>query len=358
MSDLVITSANKTYGRTAALDAVSLTIPSGSRVAIVGPSGSGKTTLLRAIAGFETLDSGTIRLGDTELEGPGGTVPAHRREIGYVVQEGALFPHMSVGENVRFGMDGAASRRNERSAELLRRVGLPADIGSRRPHQLSGGQQQRVALARAMARSPRVMLLDEPFSALDTGLRDAIRDMVSSVLSEAGITTVLVTHDQKEALSFADHVAVMQDARLVQAGPPHSVYMKPVDAQTARFLGEAIILNAVVEGGIAHTLLGPVRTEGPAGPCKIMLRPEQVRIVPASSTTQGSRGRIVALSYEGSTWRTVVEHVPDTLDDWVLETASVLTLSIPGPAALSVGTLVTMEVVGTAHIFPARVIDP
>ncbi|MBD8066856.1 ABC transporter ATP-binding protein [Devosia sp. PTR5] len=354
MSDLVITAAHKRYGKTIALDAVSLTIAAGSRVAIVGPSGSGKTTLLRAIAGFETLDAGSIRLGEIALEDDKGPVPSHRRQIGYVVQEGALFPHMSVADNVRFGMIDPPSARGGKAAELLQRVGLPPDVGMRRPHELSGGQQQRVALARAMARSPKVMLLDEPFSALDTGLRDAIRDMVSSVLGEAGITTVLVTHDQKEALSFADRVAVMQDGRLVQAGTPEEVYLKPVNAQTARFLGDAIILNAMVQDGTAHTLLGPVRATGPSGPRTIMLRPEQVRITPATGEGQGSRGRIVARSYEGPTWRTVVEHLPDATDEMVLETASLFTISVPGPASLPAGTVVAIAVVGEAHSFPAR----
>ncbi|QMV01797.1 ATP-binding cassette domain-containing protein [Devosia sp. D6-9] len=351
MTELRIQNASKRYGSTLALNEVSLVVPSGSRMAIVGPSGSGKTSLLRLIAGFETPDSGLIEMGGNTLCDGGTFVPPHRRDVGYVAQEGALFPHMSVADNVGFGITRTPGR-TERIVELLQQVGIPADMMTRRPHQLSGGQQQRVALARAMARSPSIMLLDEPFSALDAGLRDAVRDMVGAVLGAAGITTILVTHDQAEALSFADYVAVMRDGRLVQTGSPQDLYLHPADPQTARFLGDAIILRAVVTDGIAHTLLGQVAVAAKSGPQTIMLRPEQIRIRPADPSPS-TRGRVVSRRYEGAAWRTVIEHVPTKAgrDDFVLETASVFVAWVPGSDAFPPGTEVSIDLVGSAHVF-------
>ncbi len=189
-----------------ALDNIDLTVAAGSRTAVVGPSGSGKTTLLRIIAGFEIPDAGQVMLeGETLADGP-AIVPAHRRGMGIVSQDGALFPHLSVADNIGFGMERGQVDRAEQINALIDMVELDRGMLDRRPHQLSGGQQQRVALARALGRKPRLMLLDEPFSALDTGLRENMRKAVARVLQNAGITTILVTHDQAEALSFADQV--------------------------------------------------------------------------------------------------------------------------------------------------------
>jgi len=350
MSELVLSALSKTYGRVPAVDRVDLTVPTGARMAIVGPSGSGKTSLLRLIAGFEAPDAGGIILGGMPLNDEAGFMPPHRRDIGYVPQEGALFPHLSIAANIGFGLARAPGR-EARVAELLQQVGLPPDFGPRRPHELSGGQQQRVALARAMARKPRVMLLDEPFSALDAGLREAMRDMVASILGEAGITAILVTHDQAEALSFAHLVAVMREGRLIQSGTPQALYLHPADPATARFLGEAIILSAMVEDGLAHTLLGPVPVASGPGRRTVMLRPEQLLLAPPQAGA-GTLARIVSHSFEGASWRTVVEHLPQPdAGEPVLETASVFTLRVPGAAPLAPGSLVSIRLTGTAHVF-------
>ncbi len=360
MSFLKLDNVTKRYGKSAAVTGLNLEVPAGSRTAIVGPSGSGKTTLLRLIAGFESPDQGSIALGDTLLAQGTTFVPAHRRGIGYVAQEGALFPHLTLAANIGFGIERGAPDRRARIAELMQQVGLAPSMQDRRPHQLSGGQQQRVALARAMARQPKLMLLDEPFSALDAGLREAMRDMVGDVLSTAGITTILVTHDQAEALSFADHLAVLRDGVVVQAGPPQDLYLRPKDAQTARFLGDAIILQARLEDGFAHTILGSVPTDTASrrGNATIMLRPEQLELVTAergdlSATT--SLGRIVGRTFRGSTWRLLIEHLPASstglrFPSLALETSSIFTLEAPSLAPLEVGATVRIQIVGTAHI--------
>ncbi len=240
MNALELNSLYKSFGAQSALENINLSIATGSRTAIVGPSGSGKTTLLRMIAGFEFPDAGSIMLDGQPLVDANTAIPAHQRLIGYVPQDGALFPHMTVAENIGFGLVGRPGEKQPRIAELMNSVALDAQMAKRWPHELSGGQQQRVALARALAQRPRLMLLDEPFSALDTGLRAAMRKMVARLLSEAGVTTILVTHDQAEALSFADQLAVMRQGRLVQAGAPMDLYLRPVDEDTAAFLGDAV----------------------------------------------------------------------------------------------------------------------
>lgn len=360
MSLLTLSAVTKRYGSATSAAAVSnltLDIPAGSRTAIVGPSGSGKTTLLRLIAGFETPDQGRIALGDAVLADGTTAIPPHRRSIGYVAQEGALFPHLTIAANIGFGMERNAPGREARITELMQQVGLSSTMGERRPHQLSGGQQQRVALARAMARQPKIMLLDEPFSALDTGLREAMRDMVGDVLSDAGITTILVTHDQAEALSFADHLAVMRDGVVVQAGSPQDLYLRPADAQTARFLGDAIILQAVLDAGGAHTILGRIPTAPTTrrGNAMVMLRPEQLQLgLNGTELTTASRGRILARSFRGSAWRLSIEHQPVyanlDLPDSVLETSSIFTVETPGVTECGVGDIVAIAVKGTAHI--------
>ena len=236
------------------------------------------------------------------MAGDGAWVPAHKRHVGYVAQDGALFPHLTVGQNISFGLDAAkldGGRRGvaARVSELLEMVSLDPSMAKRRPHQLSGGQQQRVALARALAREPELMLLDEPFSALDAGLRVATRRAVAKVLSEAGVTTILVTHDQAEALSFADQVAMMRGGRLAQIGNPFVVYTRPADRATAEFLGDAVILDAWMEGSLATCSLGgiPVRRPPAQGKVQLMLRPEQIRIAEDGPI----RGVVVDTDYFG-----------------------------------------------------------
>lgn len=295
-----IRGVRKSFGSTQVLRGIDLDVQRGVTTAVVGPSGSGKTTLLRMIAGFESPDSGTVELNGGLVADGGLLVPAHRRNVGYVAQDGALFPHLDVGENVAFGLDrkryrGTASR--DRVAELLDMVSLGPEYAQRRPDQLSGGQQQRVALARALAREPELMLLDEPFSALDAGLRVATRKAVAQTLAAARVTTILVTHDQSEALSFADQVAIMRDGVLAQVGAPFVVYTRPIDLATAEFLGDAVILDADLQGSLATCALGhiPVRLPPGQGAMKLLLRPEQIRI----SGSGDIHGTIVETDYFG-----------------------------------------------------------
>ena len=279
MSELCVRGLEKSFGATSVLRGLDLVVPPGALAAVLGPSGCGKTTLLRVVAGFEAPDRGTVALDGRVVSLPGTSVPPERRRIGVVPQEGALFPHLSVARNVGFGLS-RSRRHSGRVEEMLELVGL-AGYGSRMPGELSGGQQQRVALARALAPDPALVLLDEPFSALDTGLRASLREDVRSALRAAGATAVLVTHDQQEALSIADIVAVMRDGRVVQAAGPGELYGAPRDVGVATFVGEAVVLPAVVRDGVAETLLGvlsvrPVGAAALSGPGTVVIRPEQV----------------------------------------------------------------------------------
>lgn len=270
------------YGDIEVLEHLDLDVPSGALMAVLGASGSGKTTLLRVLAGFLRPKSGTVYLGDREVAGPHVFVPPEKRRIGIVPQEGALFPHLDVAANVAFGLRrGVDSRR--RVDELLEMVGL-AGMGDARPQELSGGQQQRVALARALAPQPDVVLLDEPFTALDAGLRMRVRTDVKDVLREVGTTAVLVTHDQEEALSVANLVAVMRDGRLVQVGSPAEVYGTPADLQVAEFVGDVVELPILGGSGtgVISCILGDVPVDVIASDSKqgvvdvVVLRPEQL----------------------------------------------------------------------------------
>lgn len=299
MKGLAVKGVTKSFGPQSVLRGVDLVVPEGSFTAILGASGSGKTTLLRIVAGFERPDRGEVWLGD-ELADDAGTrsVPCERRRIGYVPQEGALFPHLSVGRNVGFGLSRHTARRT-RVDELLELVGL-AGYRRRFPHQLSGGQQQRVALARALAIVPEVVLLDEPFSSLDAALRTSVRSDVLGVLRRAGTTSVLVTHDQDEALSMADQVAVLRDGVVAQLDTPAGLYGRPGDAGVAQFLGEANLMDGEVSEGMATTMLGrfPVRSwSGPsAGRARVMVRPEQIEL---GEVGEGIDGTVAGYEYYG-----------------------------------------------------------
>ena len=281
MTRLEVTGVSLTYPGpppVEALRAVDLRVD-GGLVAVVGPSGCGKTTLLRALAGTERPGAGSIRIGDDVVEAPGTHLPAERRQVTLVPQEGALFPHLDVGGNVGFGLRAwSRGARRARVGELLDLVGLP-QAWRRRPHELSGGQQQRVALARALAPRPRVVLLDEPFSALDATLRVGLREEVAGLLRAAGATAVLVTHDRDEALSLADRVAVMHEGRVLQVGDPSAVYRRPSSMWVAGLLGDTVVLAARVVDGAAETVLGRLQVVG-AGE-RVVLRPEQVVPDPA-----------------------------------------------------------------------------
>ncbi|WP_234897710.1 ABC transporter ATP-binding protein [Mycolicibacterium vanbaalenii] len=299
-----VSGLTKSFGGTTVLDGIDLELPPGSATAIVGASGCGKTTLLRLIAGFETPDSGSVSISGQQMSGPAAFVPAHRRAVGYVAQDGALFPHLTVGQNIAYGLPATRRRAaiRRRVADLLETVALEPSYASRRPHQLSGGQQQRVALARALARRPKLMLLDEPFSSLDAGLRASTRKAVAHLLATAGVTTLVVTHDQEEAMSIADQVAVMRHGRFTQLGSPREVYRYPVDRFTAEFLGECVFLPCTVSGGVASCALGrvPVDSAVADGAGTLMLRPEQlIATEVADSERQTGVGTVAATEFLG-----------------------------------------------------------
>jgi iron(III) transport system ATP-binding protein len=335
MRQLSITGLHKAFGPHPVLTGVDLEVPAGAFTAILGPSGSGKTTLLRLLAGFEQADAGTIRIGDRVVDGPGAAqVPPERRHIGYVPQEGALFPHLTVAANVGFGLP-PRERRGPRTGELLESVGL-AGLGNRYPHQLSGGQQQRVALARALAVRPDLVLLDEPFASLDAHMRASVRADVQQICQSAGTTAILVTHDQDEALSMADRVAVLRDGRIVQYAAPEDLYMRPADPALARFVGDANLVDGELvsaggpagvwqspavagsgagehHGQVVDTVLGRLNlapsshAAAPAsGAVTVLIRPEQLEISErklAGAADSGESGclagRVVACEYYG-----------------------------------------------------------
>jgi len=304
MNTLSIRDLDVTLGDLAVLRGVHLEVPSGSVTAVLGPSGCGKTTLLRAVAGFVRPDRGEIRVGDTVVSGPGRHLAPEHRGIALVPQEGALFPHLSVGDNVAFGLPRAQRRRSPRVAEVLDLVGLHG-FQDRSPGELSGGQQQRVALARALAPSPSLVLLDEPFSALDAGLRESVRAQVRDALERSATTALVVTHDQDEALSVADSVAILDEGRILMHVRPQDVYRAPTGLGVARFVGQCVELSAEVTAGVARTALGDLVVEAPgagrvvdAGRGVVMLRPEQLRLLPVDGVA-GTAGEVVGAEYFG-----------------------------------------------------------
>ncbi|MNZ63062.1 Fe(3+) ions import ATP-binding protein FbpC 2 [compost metagenome] len=355
MSALEVHGLSRFYGDVPAVADVSLSVAEGSRTAIVGPSGSGKTTLLRMIAGFEMPDSGRITLGGEVLADGATMLPAHRRQIGYVPQDGALFPHMTVAGNIGFGLVGGRETKHQRIAQLAEMVSLAPQMLDRWPHELSGGQQQRVALARALAQNPRLMLLDEPFSALDTGLRAAMRKAVAQVLGDSGVTAILVTHDQEEALSFGDQLAVMRQGRLVQVGPPMGLYLRPRDEETAVFLGDAIVMAARIEGGWADCELGrlPVSDSEFRGQARIMLRPEQLRLSDIGTTPPGLDGRMGVVTdkdFGGSNCTVTVRLSGPFNGSSGQVPERCVPVRVPGIFAPAQGSSVHLSVIGEAHV--------
>ncbi len=268
---------SKAYGDVQAVDGLDLTVGRGEIVALLGPSGCGKTTMLRLIAGFERADAGRISIsGRAVVDAAAGIqVAPEARRLGMVFQDYALFPHLNVAKNVGY----ALGRRPDpaRVAEVLELVGL-ADLGHRMPAELSGGQQQRVALARALAPEPAVVLLDEPFSGLDAALRAEVRGEVRDLLRLAGVSALLVTHDQDEALSVADRVAVMHDGRIEQIGTPEEVYLVPASRWVGAFLGEIDVLEGDARGGRVSTVLADIASPDLEGPVDVLVRPECVAV--------------------------------------------------------------------------------
>lgn len=287
-SPVAVVGLRKAFGQLPVLRDINLTVADGSLTALIGRSGCGKTTLLRMIAGFDRPDAGTVSIGGRTVTAPGVAIAPERRRIGYVTQEGNLFPHLSVAGNIAFGLPWRARRARHGIAELLELVGLDESYAKRPPHELSGGEQQRVALARALAPRPDVVLLDEPFSALDAQLRMETRSAVTAALTATGTTTVLVTHDQAEALSLATRVAVMRDGTIVQNDTPAGVYRRPADRAVAAFVGEITDLPASLNADTADTALGRIALPRPASSQgltsvggTVWLRPEQITVTDA-----------------------------------------------------------------------------
>jgi iron(III) transport system ATP-binding protein len=310
---------------------------------VLGPSGCGKTTLLRLIAGFLAPESGSIAFGDTVVAGDGvRAVPPQDRRVGYVPQEGALFPHLDVAANISFGLprEARGTRGDDRVAEMLELVELPADFRRRRPDELSGGQQQRVALARSLAPQPAVVLLDEPFSSLDASLRGSTSRAVRRALEATNTTALLVTHDQNEALSLADQVAVMRAGRLVQSATPSEVYLSPRDPQVAEFVGRAVVLPGTATDARATCSLGEVvLTEPTTGPVALMIRPEQVFVDLAHD--EGVRGTVEEVSYYGHDCAVQVR-----LDDGISVLARMAGVLRPAP-----GDTVHLRVTGLVRAY-------
>jgi iron(III) transport system ATP-binding protein len=337
----------KRFGRFTALDRVSLEVPAGSLVTFLGPSGCGKTTLLRIIAGLETQDEGTIVQGGRDVS----RLPAIRRDYGIVFQSYALFPNLTIFDNVAYGLVNRRAGRERiraRVAELLKLVGLP-DAGGHFPGQLSGGQQQRIALARALATSPGLLLLDEPLSALDALERLRLRGEIRALQQRLGVTTIMVTHDQEEALSMADHIVVMSRGRIEQVGTPQQVYREPATAFVADFVGKVNVIAAIAQGD-GRVRVGDLLLNGAAGsesleagtPVKLYLRPEDVminghaagqpNIAPASVQKIEFLGAfcLVTVSLAGAPAQPLVVNLSrHSLDRMALEIGSALSIGLP-----------------------------
>jgi len=314
-TSVVLLNLSREFGSTRALDGMSLDIAPGELVALLGPSGCGKTTALRIVAGFETADAGEVLVDGRDVSG----VPAARRDMGMVFQGYSLFPNMNALDNVGFGLRMrklSGSRRRQRAAEMLDMVGLSAQA-KQYPHQLSGGQQQRVALARALAIEPRVLLLDEPLSALDAKVRLQLREQIRTLQQRLGTTTIFVTHDQEEALSMADRVGVMRSGRLEQVAEPPELYSRPATAFVAEFVGTMNRLPGELSGPGTVTALGvsvavlegsAAGTQPTSGPVDVLVRPEGLTVAQAD----GGNGIVTGRTFLGATTRVAVLVSGDT----------------------------------------------
>jgi iron(III) transport system ATP-binding protein len=326
----------KTFAVDPVLRGVSLRVEAGRMVALLGPSGCGKTTLLRILAGLEHPDAGEVRLGGELLTGGGRDIPPERRRIGMVFQDWALFPHLSVARNVAYGLARGPGR-DQQVEDALAMVGL-AGLGDRPPATLSGGQQQRVALARALAPRPAALLLDEPFSNLDTSLRVQVRTEVHQLLAEVGVTTVFVTHDQDEAFVLGDEVAVMSGGEIVQQAAPAELYDAPATPWIAGFVGDANLLVGVASGGAAMTPVGGVALrEANEGEVQVLLRPEHLEV------SGGDAGEVDLVEFYGH----------DTVYAVRLDDGAALTVRVAQAPAHARGDRVAVTYVGPPAVaFP------
>jgi iron(III) transport system ATP-binding protein len=344
MNGVTVRDLHKSFGANPVLHGLDLSVQAGSLTSILGDSGSGKTTLLRVLAGLERPDRGMITIGDRLVDGELQHVPPDRRRIGYVPQEGALFPHLTVEANVAFGLRRGHS---ERVAVLLDLVGL-AHLAGRYPHQLSGGQQQRVALARALAVRPELILLDEPFASLDSRLRAEVRAEVRVILRGAGTTALLVTHDQDEALSLGDFVAVIRDGRVAQSAIPGVLYERPLDPAIASFVGDANLLEGMLEDGMVVTFLGRLPTlrlsNRPVDRrVTVLVRPEQIELDPDGEG--GTAGEIVGTEYHGHDTLYQVRPAGNPKGQPVV-------VRVLGKAPLLMGATVRMRTHGPVRVWP------
>lgn len=336
---LILSNVKKSFGQTSVLNNVSFGVTDGSLLTILGASGGGKTTLLRLIAGFETLDAGSIVMNGREVSSSNMSVPPEKRNVGFVPQESALFPHLSAKKNIGYGLSHLNSKaKNDRIAELLDLIGM-SELGDSMPDKLSGGQRQRVAIARALAPNPDILLLDEPFAALDAQLRSRLRDDVRAILSKAKATAILVTHDQEEALSIADQVAILRDGTVAQIGSPRSIYSQPIDVELAKFLGDAVVVSGVIQNGKVSTQLGDLipivsHAEGLVG--HVAIRPENLYLQPDPK----GLASVTARQYFGH----------DALVE-VKTAAGIVKARTSGPISPEIGMRVTVWVRGSVNFY-------
>ena len=325
------------FGPVRAVDGASLAVEPGEVMALLGPSGCGKTTLLRTIAGLQRADAGSIRLGADTLQEGRTFVPPHRRAIGLVFQEYALFPHLTVAANIGYGLPRNEASR-ERGRTLMAMGGLRG-LEHRYPHQISGGQQQRVAVLRSLAPKPRALLLDEPFSNLDATLRASMRAQVAQMLRTEGVTALLVTHDRADAFSVADRVAVMSAGRIEQVGTPEDLYFRPHTTAAAAICGDVQYLDGTVIDGRVETALGPLPCCGDAttGPARALVRPEWLAVAP-----EGAAAEILGSTLEGDSWRALLR-----LDD-----GTTLVMATPGGQQVVPGRI-RVAVAVPVPVFPA-----
>ena len=344
MALLSIADLSVSFGATSVLKSVSLNLEKGNLLAVLGSSGAGKSTLLRLIAGFERVGEGSITLDGKLLSSESKLVPPEKRDIGIVPQDAALFPHLSVAENIGFGLRSLSSaEKAARVSELLALTRM-SEFASRKPDQLSGGQAQRVALARALAPRPKLILLDEPFSALDAELRAELREQVRSVLQAEGATAILVTHDQEEALSLADQVAVLRDGEIIQVGTPAEIYNSPADVGIATFLGDSVLVDGEVVGGKVSTELG--------------------MLTPLNQVVEGTRG-VVAIRSENFYLQPNPNGEGEVVGRVFFGHDAVLEVKLPkitirarsnGPFAPEVGMKVTVWVRGSVNFYPGTTV--
>lgn len=342
---LEIKALNKSFNQTTVLKQINLAINAGEMLFLLGPSGCGKTTLLRTIAGFEQPDSGEIFLKNRQIFGNGQNLSTQQRRFGYVVQEGVLFPHLSVYRNIAYGLgDGRGKLPEERARieEVMNLTGI-TPLAERAPHELSGGQQQRVALARALAPNPELILLDEPFSALDEHLRRQIRQEMLHALKASGSTAVFVTHDRDEALRYADRIAVIWQGELRQITDPRTLYWQPDSLEIAQFLGETLVLPAMVSEIFPlhlrlQTPLGDISATAPyplavGSECRVMLRPEQF-----------------VFADEGLTATVINQTCLGKTDELALDINGIR-LSLETPRSIKNGTKINIKINGLARAF-------